>query len=264
MDQLPLIVFVVWPAVVLACAGINMLVSWTFSWSELIFDYLIGVVAGLFLFLGTRDDPETWISVMFVFSHGLFALLWWVSDGFREVFGDAAAFIGIMALIRVVSTAWAAGWDRLSAHLGCHGVGPALFALVVAPAKLPYAWATSAVGLLIWLGGLVNVAIGPGRVALAGGTLCTEFMPGSAGYSATTLGFTIHCWSGKMPFAHELYHTRQYIYMGDWLIPFWLLGCVWGAISTAIAGRPVDRYAMFAADTQREIGNPLEVAAYHL
>lgn len=48
MDDVYVITFLFWPAVVLLSAGINMLVSWTFSWSELIFDLLIGFVAGIF------------------------------------------------------------------------------------------------------------------------------------------------------------------------------------------------------------------------
>jgi hypothetical protein len=66
-----------------------------------------------------------------------------------------------------------------------------------------------------------------------------------------------------MPFKHELYHTRQYIYMSDWLIPFWCLGCVWGVISAASSSEhEVSADLAFGADG--DIGNPVEVAAHRL
>lgn len=64
-----------------------------------------------------------------------------------------------------------------------------------------------------------------------------------------------------MPFKHELYHTRQYIYMSDWLIPFWLVGAIWGAISGASAGEDAGRMATAA---KGHVGNPIEIAAYKL
>jgi hypothetical protein len=133
---------------------------------------------------------------------------------------------------------------------------------VVAPAKLPFAVVTGSVGLLIWLGGLFWTILGKGKAGFAGGVFFTEFDPSNSTYYATTVGFTVNTWQGATPFRHELYHTRQYIYMCDWMIPFWLLGTLWGLISTAIAGLTVTPSSAFAARSKPEVGNPLEVAAY--
>lgn len=46
MDNFFVLAFVFWPVVVLLCAGINMLATRTFSWSELVFDYVIGLLMG--------------------------------------------------------------------------------------------------------------------------------------------------------------------------------------------------------------------------
>jgi len=56
MDNFAVLTFLFWPAVVLVCAGINMLITWTFSWSELVFDYFIGVALGACFYAGTRHD----------------------------------------------------------------------------------------------------------------------------------------------------------------------------------------------------------------
>ena len=265
MDNYAVVALLLWPAVVLACAGINMLVSWTFSWSELVFDLLIGVLAGTFLFLGTRPDPDGATAFFFVFSHGLFGLLWLSSEGFKRAMGSPETFIWVMAGIRLGATLWAAAWDHVSQRLGAKlGPGEVFFSLLVCPAKLPFSWVTSGVGLLIWIAGLFNAIFGKGKAGFAGGVFFCEFAPGAGNYHATTVGFTVHTWEGNTPFKHELYHTRQYIYMGDWMIPFWLLGCLWGLASAAIAsGHSPSAKLAFGAHGTDEVGNPLEVAAYH-
>ena len=143
MDNIYLITFVFWPAVVLLCAGANMLISWTFSWSELIFDYLAGVVAGYFLFVGVftsgSPNPQEVEIFFFVFSHGLFALVYALSAGFREAIGDPVNFFWMMAGIRLGATLWAAALDHVSAALGARlDWGPFFFSLLVAPAKLAF------------------------------------------------------------------------------------------------------------------------------
>ncbi len=267
MDNVVFITLVFWPAVVLLCAGLNMLISWTFSWSELVFDYAIGVIAGWLLFAGTQAEPNGAEIFFFIFSHGLLAILWSFAEPFRDAFSDPAAFFWTMAGIRVGCTIWAAAWDHLSDHLGCTlGWGPVLFSvLVVMPAKITFSLATSAVGFLIWLVGLFVAIFGGGNAGHAGGVFWTEFSP-SGSYYATTVGWTVHCWRGSMPFKHELYHTRQYVYMGDWLIPFWCLGCVWGVITAAISSsHTVSTATAYGADPSSwHVGNPVEVAAYHL
>jgi hypothetical protein len=99
-----------------------------------------------------------------------------------------------------------------------------------------------------------------------------EWNPKTADARATTLGATFMVWNGKAKDVvfHELYHTRQYMYLHDWLIPFWLFGGLWGLISAAIhnatlpKGTPgVDVLCHFsAASHDQERGNPLERAAY--
>ncbi len=270
MDNVYLITFVFWPVVVLLCAGINMLVSWTFSWSELIFDYLVGVVAGYFLFVGafsTGQPDAHWFELfLFVFSHGLFAWVYVLFSGFREAVGDPVNLIWLLAGIRLGATLFAAALDHISVMLKAKlDWGPFFFSLLVAIAKMPFALVTSGVGMLIWLGGVFNAIFGKGKAGFAGGIFFTEFSPGGSGHYATTLGFTVHAWNGNMPFKHELYHTRQYIYLSDWLIPFWCLGILWGLASAGISSKHnVSTSLAFGADKKDEVGNPIEVAAYHM
>lgn len=269
MDNVLFVTLVFWPVVVLFCAGINMAVSWTFSWSELVFDVLIGVVAGYFLFAGSDAEAHAAEVFFMIFSHGLFAWLYAASDGFRAAVGGVSAFFWLMAGIRVGATLWAAAWDHLSARLGAKlEWGPFFFSFVLAPVKLPFALVTSAVGFLIWLAGAAWATFGKGKAGFAGGVFFTEFVPSYArGHHATTVGSTVHCWIGGMPFKHELYHTRQYIYMSDWLIPFWCIGCIWGIVSAAASSaHSVSAQLAFGADASggAEIGNPVEIAAYRL
>ena len=255
MDNVLIVSLVFWPVVMVACAGINMAISRTFSWAELVFAAMIGVIAGSFMYAGTQPDPSPVINFFFVFSHGVPALIWWIADGFM----DPGEFIALMGPLRLCAVGWAAGLDRIATQLGPSlGWAAFGFSLLVAPAKLLFPLATSAVGVLIWLAGF-GWAIGrKGKVSFAGGVLLAEFVPDARGFRATTLGWTVHTWSGRCPYEHELYHTRQYIYMGDWLVPFWLLGCLWGMASV---GRWSRWYAIAASGDK---GNPIEIAAYKL
>lgn len=265
MNNVYLLSFVIWPGVILICAGINMLVSWTFSWSELVFDYLVGVLSGYFLFAGINKEPQGVEIFFFVFSHGLFAFIYALSEGFREMLSDPVNFIWLMVGLRIGATLITAALDHLSVLLRAElGVGQVLFSILIAPAKLPFALVTSAFGFLIWIAGIFWAIFSSGKAGFAGGTFFTEFSPTGSGYHATTLGWTIHCWYGTMPFKHELYHTRQYIYLSDWLIPFWCLGIPWGLASAAIHDdyKASLKYA-FGAAKEDEVGNPLEVAAKH-
>jgi hypothetical protein len=266
MHNVYVVAFVFWPCVVLLCAGINMLVSWTFSWSELVFDYLAGVLAGYLLFAGASPDAGAAATFFFVFSHGLFAWIWAASEGFRHALGDPATFFWTLAGIRLGATLWAAALDYGSVALGARlAPGPFFYSFLVAPAKLPFALVTSAVGLAIWVAGLFWAIFGSGKSGFAGGVFFTEFSPGGGGHYATTLGCTVNTWYGDTPFKHELYHTRQYIYLCDWLIPFWCLGILWGFASAAISTKhEVSTQLAFGADKKDEVGNPLEVAAFRL
>jgi len=266
VDNVTVVALLFWPGVVLLCAGLNMLLSWTFSWSELIFDYLVGAISGYFLFAGISPDADAATKFFFVFSHGFFAWIYLISDSFRGAFTDPASFFWTMAAIRLGATLWSTLLDHASVALGAKlDWAPFFFSFLVAPAKFSFALVPSGVGLLIWIAGLANAIFGKGKAGFAGGVLFTEFAPGAGGYHATTIGFTTHAWFGDMPFKHELYHTRQYIYLGDWLIPFWCLGVLWGLASAALAkGHSVSAEVAFGADKNDEVGNPIEVAAHHL
>jgi hypothetical protein len=271
MHQLGIVGFLLWPGVVVGCGLLNMLITWTFSWSELIFDLLIGMVAGVFLFLGTRPSPHPAVSFFFVFSQGFFGILWVGAHWFRDAFSSPDHFIVMMAVMRLGATVWCAAWDRLSVSIGADlSVGGVFFSLLLFPAKWPFGFITGGVGFLIWIVGLIYAIASSGAASFAGGCFVSQFDPNRAGddYS-TTFGWCIHSWYGKTSFRHELYHTRQHIYMGDWLMPFWVLGCLWGAISGAIKAAvdhtSFDAHLVIGA-TKGDIhaGNPIEVAAYQL
>jgi len=266
MDNQLVIMFLFWPAVVVSCGLLNMLGSWTFSWSELIFDYFIGVLAGYFLFMGVQPDANAAYGFFFVFSHGFLGLLYFVSEGFRGNFSSPETFFLAMAGIRLGGTIYCALLDRASAAIGAKlAPGPFFFSFLLAPVKLLFSSITSSVGFLIFIVGAIRAGVSKGNAGFAGGVFFTEFSPGGTDYYATTVGFTVHTWKGDCPFKHELYHTRQYIYMCDWLMPFWVVGMLWGVISAAIAkGTSVSYSLAIGADGKKEVGNPLEVAAYHL
>jgi hypothetical protein len=272
MDSLDVVALQLWPAVLLVCASANMLISWTVSWSELIFSLAIGVIAGVSLFLGTRPDPSGVETCLFVFSHGFFGLLWATSDGFRGAFDDPEQLIWFMAGLRLGATVWCAAWDWLSDRIGAE-LGPRqiLFSLVLFPVKWPFAFITGSVGFLIWIAGLIRAIASRGKASFAGGVFVAQFDPARHGEHSTTIGWAIHSWYGKTSFRHELYHTRQYIFMGDWLMPFWVLGCLWGAACAAIeqargpAGTPFDTQLVIGGRKgELHLGNPLEIAAYQL
>ena len=63
-----------------------------------------------------------------------------------------------------------------------------------------------------------------------------------------------------MIFLHELYHSRQYTYFGDAFVPLWLLGGVYGLISSAAAGS-FDWSCFQAGNANSGYGNPLEDGA---
>jgi hypothetical protein len=270
MDHIGVVGFLLWPGVVLVCALLNMLVSWTFSWSELVFDLLIGMTAGALLFLGTRPDPSGAEKFFFVFSHGFFGLLWSSVDSFKTSFSDPEQFIWFMAGIRVGATLWCAAWDWLSDVIGADlGVGQVFFSLLLFPAKFPFALITGSIGFLIWIVGMIYAIASKGKASFAGGCFVDQFDPTAGGEHSTTFGWVIHTWHGTTSFRHELYHTRQYIYMGDWLMPFWVVGCGWGAISAAIKkangpkGTTFDSHLIIGAHKgDIHAGNPIEVAAY--
>lgn len=98
-----------------------------------------------------------------------------------------------------------------------------------------------------------------------GGVIAFEYAPASTGFSAVTLGATVNIWQGNTSnaaFEHELYHSRQYTVLGDWFIPGWLVGGLYGMISGAIGGSPNWGSCFFSANPNAGYGNPLEAGAH--
>lgn len=283
LDNPFFVAFAAWPGVLLGCALLNMLFQWSFSWSELILDYLAGALIGLLFFLGTAKDAGGAEQFFLVFSQGLWGLLHVLDvQAFQErdvLFAISAGTLGGGVLL-------AGALDRASLAIGSEmGVGNGLLSILIAFLKLPFSLFTTAVGTLLFLAGLVWYLICKAKedardpstrdkagIGHLGGVPYVEWSPKSSNGRATTLGATVMVWSGKAKdvVKHELYHTRQYMYLHDWLIPFWLLGGLWGMISAAVAnatkapGDPaVDVFCAFtAARHDKEVGNPLERAAY--
>jgi hypothetical protein len=276
--------FAAWPGVVIGCALINMLCQWSFSWSELILDYVAGVVIGVLFYAGTDPKAEFAGHFFLVFSQGLFGLLHAMGvEALKErdvLFAVSAGALGGSVLLSGLLDL-----ASLSIDTKPHW-GNGLLSILIAPMKLPFSLFTTGVGSLIFLAGLVWYLIRKAqedqkdpttldRVGIGhiGGVPYIEWSPKSGDARATTLGATFMVWSGKAKdvVKHELYHTRQYGYLHDWLIPFWLLGGLWGMISAAIANATKSAASVpdigvlcsfSAARHDKEVGNPLERAAY--
>jgi hypothetical protein len=276
--------FAAWPGVILGCALINMLCQWSFSWSELILDYLAGVVIGVLFYAGTDPKAEFAAHFFLVFSQGLFGLLHAMDvEALKErdvLFAVSAGALGGSVLLSGLL-------DRASLAIDTKPHwGNGLLSILIAVLKLPFSLFTTAVGTLIFLAGLVwylirkaqedkNDPATKDRVGIGhiGGVPYIEWDPKAGNARATTLGATFMVWSGKAEdvVKHELYHTRQYCYLHDWLIPFWLLGGLWGMISAAVANATKSAPSVpdisvlcsfSAARHDKEVGNPLERAAY--
>lgn len=266
MDQYALVVFLYWPLVVIACALLNMLAQWSFSWSELILDYFAGVVIGLCFWYGTAQDANAAASFFLVFSQGLFGLLHVLDVGFvaerGSLFAWSAASIAVavglsglldFATLKIDSPAWRS-----------------VLSIVIFPLKAPFSLVTTGVCYLLFLVGLiVSFARSDTKAGFVAGLLYIEWNAHEGEPYATTLGAGIQVWDGELSSAlrHETYHTRQYIYLHDWMIPFWIIGGIWGLISAAIYKAIDNKYSVSlnhfaAADHEREVGNPLERAPY--
>lgn len=123
---------------------------------------------------------------------------------------------------------------------------------------------TSSVGLLI--GGFgTGFGLWGDVEWFKGGVIAFEYNP-TGNFSAVTLGATVNIWSGntKHPlFEHELYHSRQYTYFSDAFIPLWIVGGLYGLLSSAIAGNPQGS-CFFSTNPNAAYGNPLEDGAHQV
>lgn len=279
------LMFAAWPLILIGCALFSMLTQWSFSWSELILDYLAGMVIGIFFYLGTQKKAPAVFEFFLVFSQGLPGVLH--AAGVKEFQTRETLFM--------ISSLWVGGAVVLSALLDLAtrkislsmNVGGGLLAILIAPLKLPFSLCTTAVGFLFFLAGLVWLAVKKAQedptkpettchvaVGFLGGVPYVEWNNDMTDGEtrATTVGAMVNIWKGQAAYVikHELYHTRQYMYFHDWMIPFWLLGGLWGMISAAISNagvqNPADTTdvlgAFSTAREDKEVGNPMERAAY--
>jgi hypothetical protein len=275
--------FVAWPLILIGCALFSMMTQGSFSWSELVLDYLAGMLIGVFFYMGTEKKPQEVFQFFLIFSQGLPGVLH--AAGVKSLQSRETLFL--------VSSVWMGGSVLLSALLdlatrkiGLYmNVGGGLLSILIAGLKLPFSLCTTAVGYLFLLAGLVWLAISKARedasnpdtqcrvsIGFLGGVPFVEWNndDSDGSYRATTVGAMINVWKGKISsvLKHELYHTRQYMYFHDWMIPFWLVGGLWGMISAAIAnaGAPEDTTdvmrSFHTARADKEVGNPMERAAY--
>ena len=259
MDNVFLLALVFFPAALIVAALLNMLVWWSFSWSELVFDYLAGVAIGLSFYFATQPDAGGAAKFFLVWSQGIFGVLHIVG-----AITDRAMLFYASAGTMVGATLVAALLDRAAVAIGKEqSLWGGLFSILVFPLKAPFSLLTTGIGLLFFLVGIFRSIGENGRVGFLAGVLYVEWNTSTDSSSATTVGGVVQIWNGKFEalIEHELYHSRQYIYLHDWLIPAWLLGGIWGLISSAATGSFALR-CFQAAKHDKEVGNPIERAAY--
>jgi hypothetical protein len=265
MDSLNQQVFLLWPAVVILSALLSMLTQWRFSWSELVMDYLAGMVIGLFFFLGTQSTAGFLAHSGLVFSHGLWGLLFVTST-----IATRDDLFWIAAGTTLGATLVAGLLDRAAVAIG-NNLWGSLLSLVLLPLKLPFALVTSTVGLGFFVVGLYRRTnedknkVPRTGIGLNGGLVYVEWDASSAAGNATTLGISLQVWTGPLARAieHELYHSRQYVMLRDWMIPTWIVGGIWGLISSAIDGS-FSMEAFISAKHDKEVGNPMERVPYQI
>ena len=119
-----------------------------------------------------------------------------------------------------------------------------------------------AAGLLIWLAGVVRSFFGTGgRVGFLGGIFYTEWnRDDTDGEWTTTVGCTVQSWKNRFSrvIQHELYHTRQCIYLHDFMMPAWLVGELVRVIASRTANRdnPIERAAYVIDDHMTPAATP--------
>jgi hypothetical protein len=257
-----LLMILLWAGTSLVCALLNMLISWTFSWSELVLQALAGAVIGVFFVLGTAPGADALAKFFLMFSTGFFGLLNWAGVAH---FQDPLNLYLWTAIWSAAGVLIAGALDRATLAISpSQTVGGGVLSIPIVLLKAPTALVTSAICMLFVLVGSITAAARTATsVGFLGGVVYVEWdTPGNT--SATTLGVVVNVWSGRMSqvIQHELYHSRQYMFMHDWLIPFWLLGGLWGWISAALASPAWNIRYFLAANHACEVGNPLERAAY--
>lgn len=249
-----------WPLAVVAAAALNMALSRTFSSTELIFAAAAGAAAGGALYVGLGPDPGPAARGVMSLAHGV-PLALGSTAGLLDA--PAAGLAAGLALLRVAATALAGWLDRRALARGPRWAGVG-WGLPLAALRATMSPVTSTVGLALFGAAWLRSLSGRGRVGRVGSVLVAEWNPDARCGSAVSLGSTVHGWAARAPLPHELYHARQYLYLGDSLVPLWLIGCGWGLASAKATGRRPCRRLAIGADRCAEVGNPLEVAAYRL
>ena len=150
-----LFILVLWPGVIIVAALLNMLISWGFSWSELVIDHLAGILMGVFFSMGVLGDVRWYDHLLLTLFHGLPGLLKWLGFGFLNnpwiVFAFSASLI-------VGATIVAGLLDLATRALGSKmGIATGLISFLNWLIKLPFTLITPAIGLLI---GIVGIIVG--------------------------------------------------------------------------------------------------------
>lgn len=268
-----LVSFVFWPSVVIVAALVNMLITFQFSWSELVLDYMIGFVIGVCFYHGTIGDVNAAEHFFLYVSTGLLGLLnwlnvfegWTVAKFFWLCAGGTVGAVLVTALLDYAAAA--IGWGSTGAK-----VGNGFFSILIIIFKGWFAHITSVIGIIIGIIGLIKRATvtspSGGGFGIVGGAFWFEW--GGSGTHATTFGWVVNVFNGTINSAlrHELVHTRQYIYMNDWLgIFYFTIAGLWGIISSAInAAASTDNFEgrhYFSAHSSKEVGNPIEMVPEH-
>jgi hypothetical protein len=269
-DTLLAVIFILilWPTVIVVAALLNMLISWGFSWSELVIDHLVGVLMGVFFSMGVLGDVRWYDHLLLTLFHGLPGLLKWVGLGFMSspwvVFAFSASLIlGATIVAGLLDLATRALGSTMSVATG-------FISFLTWLIKAPFTLITPAIGLLIGIVGIIVGAAMGNKVKFnfLGGAMFFEMGFGTSGEFATTFGWVTNVWRGHISNVvdHELYHTRQYIYLRDMLGVFYFtIAGLWGIISSAIVAA-VDKTKSFDIEhyfkADGDVGNPIECLAY--
>jgi hypothetical protein len=244
------VALVCWPAVVMVSALLNMAIWLSFSGWEFLFCWLVGVGLGTCFWCFTnveRSERGWWRTLLMLAGHGIFGLL-----GKTSLFASARSLFWWCAGCTVGATALAALLDHAAVAIGGEvTAGGVVLSVVVFLLKAPFCLFETAVGVVFFIVGAIHAAgDADAKVGFNGGVLYSEWDRSPAdtgGTQATTLGATVFCW--KLRFCqnmrHELYHSRQNIYMRDLMIPTWCIGFL---VTGAKAGQE----------------NPVEHAAYRV
>ena len=149
-DNVWLLAFLIWPAVIIGAALLNMLVSWTFSWSELVMDYLIGVVIGVCFYFGMNGEVKWFEHLFLMVSLGLFGLLKWVGVSY---FADPQTLFLWTVVSIGIAVPLTGGLDWATVEIGDSSggrrVGRGILSFFIWTLKAPFTLITPAVGLLV-------------------------------------------------------------------------------------------------------------------